>query len=98
MVVSGCGYHEAHHVNFGAPRGVSGEPEILVDALPDRRFSELGLVEAMGQGTEATRARVLRVLQAEAKAQGCDAVAKVRVTTGQTMTHAIGVCVAWVGP
>jgi hypothetical protein len=97
-VLSGCGYHEVHHLDFGAARAARGEAEVFVDALPDRRFAELGLVEAMGYGSEATRPHVLRLLRDEGRRQGCDGVAKVRVTEGQTMTHAIGVCVSWVDP
>jgi hypothetical protein len=52
----------------------------------------VGLVQAFGTGTEATRADVLRSLREHGGRMGCDAVVRVAVHVGAKNAHAIGVC------
>ena len=91
----GCGHTEAHAVLFRPEARAAGAAELFVASLPDRPYAELGLVQAMGFGADAESGAVLRALQKEGRRRGCDGVVNIRLSSGSTGYHAIGVCVAW---
>lgn len=96
LAAAGCSHVESRSVAFQRfdPRP-GAEAEMYVGRAPTKPYVELGLVQAVGTGTEATRQAVLRSLQAQGQQMGCDALVNVDAQAGSLSAHAIGVCAQW---
>jgi hypothetical protein len=66
--------------------------------MPERPFTELALVQAVGFGDEARPEDVARALTDSAGALGCDAVVRAFIDQGYSRAHASGVCIKWLAP
>jgi hypothetical protein len=67
-------------------------PEERASLGPAPTRDGVGLVQAFGTGTKATRDEVLRSLRERGDRMGCDEVVRVAVDVGAKNAHAIGVC------
>ncbi len=67
-------------------------PEEHASAGPAPARDGVGLVQAFGAGTKATRGEVLRSLREQGERMGCEEVVRVAVDVGVKNAHAIGVC------
>jgi hypothetical protein len=94
---AGCGHAEGQAASPNHAGQSAARPAVYVDSVPARAYRELGLVQAYGTGTKASRGAVLDSLRQQGKSMGCDALAKVNVEVGDMKAHAIGVCVEWEG-
>lgn len=97
----GCGHVETHQAMFRPAEPPSGKPVELYlsdQKIPARPFYEVGIVEAIGFGSEAHPEDVAHALVEKAERLGCDAVVRTFIDQGYTRTHAAGVCVKWTGP
>jgi hypothetical protein len=96
LAAAGCSQIESRSVAFQRfdPRP-GAEAEVYVGQAPTRPYVELGLVQAVGTGTEATKQAVLRSLRAQGRQMGCDALVNVDAQAGSLSAHAIGVCAQW---
>jgi hypothetical protein len=101
FTIGGCGHMETHHVLLRAPEAPSSNPVELYMAdqpPPARPFYEIGLVQAIGFGSDAHPEEVARALSEKAAHLGCDAILKTFIDQGYSRAHAAGVCVKWLGP
>lgn len=98
LAAAGCSHVESRSVAFQRfdPRP-EAEAEVYVGRAPTRPYVELGLVQAVGTGAEATKQAVLRSLRAQGQQMGCDALVNVDAQAGSLSAHAIGVCAQWAG-
>lgn len=93
---AGCGGVETRAVAFRPPPGPAGaRADVYVASVPARPYYEIGLVQAVGTGEGAARGPLVRALRERGRRMGCDAVVRANVELGQTVAHAIGVCVRW---
>jgi hypothetical protein len=67
-------------------------PEERASLEPASTRDGVGLVQAFGTGTKATRGEVLRLLRERGDRMGCDEIVHVTVDVGAKNAHAIGVC------
>ena len=99
VVTSGCGTTEIHSMMFksavGSGASGSAEAALYVETVPSRPFVEIGLLQAIGTGDQASTPNVLAALRKEGKRQGCDAIVLARAASGQLSAHASGMCVVW---
>ena len=102
LLASGCRHLETHYAALAGPgsppQGPAAATELHLDRLPTRTFRELGLVQAIGYGSDGDEVHVLAALRDEGQRRGCEAVVRVHVDRGQGACHAIGVCVQWATP
>jgi hypothetical protein len=101
LLLAGCGHMEAHEALLRAPEPPTGRPVELYladQAIPERPFYEIALVQAIGFGTEARPEDVAKALTERAERLGCDAVVRAFIDQGYSRAHASGVCVKWLGP
>ena len=98
LLLTGCGATETHVVMFRSAKAGSGEADLYVESVPPRPFVEVGLLQAIGTGDEASTPRVLAALRAEGRKQGCDAIVLARGSSGNLSAHASGMCVLWAPP
>lgn len=99
LALTGCGHVESRSIPFGRldPRPAAAA-EVYADRGPGQPYEELGLVQAVGTGSQANKQAVLRALRAQGRHMGCDAIVNANAQTGELSSHAIGVCVRWVHP
>lgn len=96
---AGCGAQmEVHHAML---RTAPPEPRPALlymegHAPPPGAFYELGFVQAVGFGGDASPEEVARALTEEAGRQGCQAVVRANIDMGSMRGHASGVCVRFV--
>jgi hypothetical protein len=95
VTATGCGSMEIHQIMFRSAANGSHEAVLYVESAPTRPFVEVGLLQAIGSGDQASTAHVLEALRAEGKRQGCDAIVLARAATGNVSAHASGMCVLW---
>lgn len=97
MLTSACGYVEMHEAVLRPTTGPTpNRVELyLGDQHPGRAFYEVALVEALGYGSKSDVEYVTSALGDRGKLLGCDAIVRIHVDVGQTMTHGYGVCVKW---
>ena len=95
---SGCGTTETHSMMFKSAAVGSHEAALYVETVPSRPFVEVGLIQAIGTGDQASTPSVLDALRKEGKRQGCDAIVLARAASGQLSAHASGMCVLWAAP
>ena len=102
VVASGCGTTEIHSMMFKSGTKSAGpgsaEAALYVETVPSRPFVEIGLLQAIGTGDQASTPNVLAALRKEGKRQGCDAIVLARAASGQLSAHAAGMCVLWAAP
>jgi hypothetical protein len=98
LALVGCGFTEVHEVLL-RPAVRAPEPvEIFVGGQnPQRPFYEVGLLQAIGHGSNANGRDATKALANRASRVGCDALVRVHVDQGYTMANVVGVCVRWVG-
>jgi hypothetical protein len=95
-LLSGCGQTETHQVAFRTPmRPATSEVALFIESVPARPYAEMGLLQAIGYGTEAEVPHVMRAIERDAKRMGCDAVAMLRTQAGMGVLHGVGVCVVY---
>jgi len=68
---------------------------LFFDTLPDRPFTEVAVVQALGSGADAHPQQMLVALQDKGKALGCNAIVRIDLTNRAGSAHAVGVCVVW---
>jgi hypothetical protein len=96
--LGGCGHTETHVAMLRAPEARTPhnvELYIADQAAPARPFYDIGIVQAIGFGSEANPEDVTRALTDKAATLGCDAVVRVFIDTGYSRAHAAGVCVKY---
>lgn len=95
----GCGHTETHAAMLREPQSrTSGVELYLADQpQPERPYSEIAFVQAVGFGTEATPEDVAKALTTRASMLGCDAVVRAFLDVGYSRAHAAGVCVKYTG-
>jgi hypothetical protein len=101
LFAPGCGHTETHQAMLRAPAERTGGAVELYMAdqpIPQRPYSEIALVQAIGFGSDAHPEDVARALTEKAGSLGCDAVLRTFVDVGYSRAHAAGVCVKWLGP
>jgi hypothetical protein len=96
-LLAGCGYTETHEVVLRQPSAPSGHAvEVYMNGqVPSRPFYEVALLQVLGHGADANLEDVVKALTKRAQAFGCDAVVRIQVDQGYSLTHAFGVCVRW---
>ncbi len=96
-VIAACGQTHVYQAvlrDEGAPRASSRPPELyLGEQRPAWRFYDVGLVQAVGFGDEATPEDMADALRVRGRDLGCDALVKVSVDVGASLAHGYGVCV-----
>ena len=99
--LAGCGYTEMHEVILRAPPvgpEARGPVEIyMLEQAPPRPWYEIALLQVIGHGSHANLEDVIHALTSRAAGLGCDAVVRIHVDQGYSMTHAFGACVRWSG-
>ena len=89
-----CGTTTTHAVLTGvpgAPRG--GEVQVIMgDAPPPADLKEVGIVQAVGHGTEADLEHVMMGLKEKALSLGCTVIAKVKIDQGASTASGTGLC------
>ncbi len=77
--------------------GSRGPVELYLGAQrPTRAFYDVGLVQAVGFGDDATAGDIAYALRARGQQLGCDAVVNASVDVGASLAHGYGVCVRYV--
>ena len=97
VALAGCGYTETHEVVLrqpGPPTGHSVEVYMYGQA-PPRPFYEVALLQVVGHGADANLEDVVKGLTTRAQAFGCDAIVRIQIDQGYSLTHGFGVCVRW---
>lgn len=97
--VSACGGHTEFHQAMLRTAPPSSQPALVYveGQMPPGDYYELGLVQAIGFGSEANPEELVRTLTKEGAALGCQAIVRVGIDTGYMRGHASGVCVRFVG-
>jgi hypothetical protein len=100
LSLAGCGYTETHEVVLRAPSRPSGQPvEIYMHGqAPPRPFYEVALLQVVGHGSDANLEDVIKALTQRAASLGCDAIVRIQIDQGYSLTHGFGVCVHWLAP
>ncbi len=101
LALAACGHTETHVAMLRAPQPPTGHAVELYVAdqqAPTRPYYEIGLVQAIGFGSDATPEEVTKALTARAGAMGCDAVVRTFIDLGYSRAHAAGVCVKFLAP
>jgi len=101
LFAAGCGHTETHQAMLRAPaERTGGNVELYMadQPTPQRPYSEIAFVQAIGFGSDAHPEDVARALTEKAGSLGCDAVLRTFVEVGYSRAHAAGVCVKWLGP
>lgn len=102
VALAGCGHTETHVAMLRAPQAPTSaravELYVADQAPPQRPFYDIGIVQAIGFGSEAGGEDVSRALTEKAAQLGCDAVVRVFIDVGYSRAHASGVCVKFLGP
>ncbi|WP_146651311.1 hypothetical protein [Labilithrix luteola] len=95
----GCGHTETHAAMLREPQARTSGVELYLSdqPQPERPYSEIAFVQAVGFGTEATPEDVAKALTTRASMLGCDAVVRAFLDVGYSRAHAAGVCVKYVG-
>lgn len=96
-LASGCGTTEIHSMMFKSAASGSHDAALYVETVPSRPFVEVGLLQAIGTGDQASTPTVLEALRKEGRRQGCDAIVLARAASGSLSAHASGMCVLWAG-
>jgi hypothetical protein len=97
----GCGHMATHEALLHEPGSAhAGAVELYLadQPVPERPFTEIALVQAVGFGSQARPEDVARALTERAGSLGCDAVVRAFIDQGYSRAHASGVCVKWLGP
>ena len=97
--LAACGYTETHEVSLRAASPPTGRPvEVyMFGQTPPRPFYEVALLQVVGHGADANLEDVIRALTGRAASLGCDALVRIQVDQGYSLTHGFGVCVRWAG-
>jgi hypothetical protein len=97
LLAAGCGYTETHEVVLRQPGPPTGHPiEIyMYGQIPPRPFYEVALLQVIGHGADANLEDVVRGLTTRAQAFGCDAIVRIQIDQGYSLTHGFGVCARW---
>lgn len=96
LSATACGTTEIHTMMFKSAASGSHDAALYVETTPSRPFVEVGLIQAIGTGDQASTPNVLEALRKEGKKQGCDAIVLTRAASGSLSAHAAGMCVLWV--
>jgi hypothetical protein len=96
VLSTACGHTELTALTFRAPLSPRSYAVIypLGTELPTR-YVDVAMLQATGYGNEANAQSVLAALAAKGASLGCDAVARVQISSGVTRTNAVGVCVRY---
>lgn len=101
LVVAGCGHTDTYAALLREPPPAHGQDVELYMAdgpQPNRPYEDVGLVQAVGYGSDAEPEDVARALVQKAAELGCDAVVKVVIDVGYARANAVGLGVRYVGP
>jgi hypothetical protein len=94
LLLIACGTTTTHAVltgTPGAPRG--GDVQIVMgDGAPPAGLTEVGIVQAVGHGTNADLEHVMAGLKEKALSLGCTVIAKVKIDQGAETASGTGVC------
>ena len=99
LALAGCGFTEVHEVLLRppGPPAAEGVEVYVAGQNPQRPFYEVGLLQAVGHGSDANGEHITKALALRAARVGCDAVIRVHVDQGYSMANVVGVCVRWAG-
>ena len=99
LALAGCGFTEVHEVLLrpSAPPAAQGVEVYVGGQNPQRPFYEVGLLQAVGHGSDANAEHITKAIALRAASVGCDAVVRVHVDQGYTMANVVGICVRWAG-
>jgi len=94
LLLIACGTTTTHSVLTAAPGAPRlGEVQILMgDDAPPPGLTEVGIVQAIGHGTNADLEHVVSGLKEKARELGCTVVAKVKVDQGSSTASGTGIC------
>lgn len=94
LLASACGSTTTHSVITGSPGSPhAGDVQILMgDDPPPAGLTEVGIVQAIGNGTNADLEHVIAGLKVKARELGCTVVAKVKVDQGASTASGTGIC------
>jgi len=94
LLLIACGTTTTHSVLTGAPgRPHGGDVRIVMgEEAPPPGLVEVGIVQAVGHGTNADLEHVVAGLKEKAQELGCTVVAKVKVDQGASTASGTGVC------
>jgi hypothetical protein len=97
LALAGCGYTETHEVVLRAASPPTGRPvEVYMSGQPPPRpFYEVALLQVIGHGSDANLEDVIRALTQRAATLGCDALVRIQIDQGYSLSHGFGVCVRW---
>ena len=97
LSIAGCGFTEMHEVALRPPSEPTAQRiEVYVGTQrPPRPFFEVSLLQAVGHGSDANLADVIKALSTRAAMLGCDAIVRVQVEQGYSMAHGFAVCAKW---
>src|SRR5262249_25273328 len=85
---------EIHEVVLRQPPGPHGHVvEIYMSTqAPPRPHYEIAILQAIGDGSDATLEDVIQALTKRAGELGCDAVVRIQIDVGYGRAHATGIC------
>ncbi len=94
LLLGACGTTTTNAVLTGSPGAAHGGDVKIVmgDEPPPVGLTEVGLVQAIGNGTNADLEHVIEGIKVKARELGCTVVAKVKVDQGGTVASGTGVC------
>jgi hypothetical protein len=97
LALAACGYTETHEVVLRQPGPPTGHAvEVyMYGQVPPRPFYEVALLQVVGHGADANLEDVVKGLTRRAQAFGCDAIVRIQIDQGYSLTHGFGVCVRW---
>src|SRR5204863_1903224 len=93
LLLIACGTTTTHSVLTGTPGAPrSGEIRIVMgDEAPPAGLTEVGIVQAIGHGTNADLEHVMAGLKEQALSLGCTVIAKVKIDQGASEASGSGV-------
>lgn len=97
LALAACGHTEMHEVLLRQPPGPTGRPVEIYMATqsPPRPFYEIAILQAIGDGGDATLEDVVQGLTHRGQQLGCDAIVRIQIDVGYARAHATGVCVKY---
>jgi hypothetical protein len=83
-----------HEVVLRPPPGPHGRVvEIYMSTqTPPRPYYEIAILQAIGEGSDATLEDVMQALSKRGGELGCDAVVRIQIDVGYGRSHATGLC------
>ncbi|HKO53991.1 MAG TPA: hypothetical protein VJV79_40060 [Polyangiaceae bacterium] len=94
LLLIACGTITTHSVLTGTPGAPrAGEIRIVMgEEAPPPGLTEVGIVQAVGHGSNADLEHVIEGLKEKSLSLGCTVIAKVKIDQGATKASGTGVC------